>query len=173
VTEKEEAGKEGDGKGSGAIAFPEGGKVEGEQQEPIEEETRTEVDEEVDEVVTKDLETSKVIVQGKGKVGKDAQRLFAVGLDELVEPMEGEALQLDARVFDDVGFIVEKERDPEGIGIGQKGQNSHEANGHHMPDGEPALFAQPGRWFRAPEERAPVPPLFSSGQRSIPPLLES
>lgn len=132
MDEEKEAREEGCGKGNRSIALFEGGEVQGKKKEPVEDETGTEVDKEVDQMVAEDLEATKVIVQAKGKIGKDSQGILVVGLDELVDPLEGEGLKMGARVKDDIGIIIEVERDMEGVGISHQGNHSHKTDSKKM-----------------------------------------
>jgi hypothetical protein len=87
MDKEDETREEGDGKGSGAIALFEGGEAEGQKEKPVEQEAGTEMDEEIDQVKAEDLETSEVIVQGKGDVGENPDRI-AVLSDELIDPFQ-------------------------------------------------------------------------------------
>jgi hypothetical protein len=131
MNKEEKAREEGNGKGDGAVALSEGGKVQGEEEEPVDEEAGTKMDEEVDQVKAENLQPSHVIVHRKRKIGKESNRV-TVTFDQLVEPFQGEVLKMNAQIFDDVGGVIKLKGDVEGVGIGQEGQNSHEAEGEKM-----------------------------------------
>jgi hypothetical protein len=167
VTEKEEAGKEGDGKGPGAIAFFERGEVQGEQEEPVEDETRSDVDEEIDEMVAEDLETSEVIVQGESEIGKKPYRI-TVQFDQLVEPGHGEGHKADTRVCNDIGGVIKLEGNLESVGIGHQGNGSHEENHKKALDGEARVPVPDRNGFGRFERRSLNFPIFPFSQKNAP-----
>jgi hypothetical protein len=136
VAEKEEAGEEGDGKGPGAAAWLEGREVESEKKKPVEREAGTDVDEEVDQVITKDIDPSKIVVQGKGKISKKTNRIAIVLPDQLPQCLERKILDQDTRVSGDIGHIIELEWDMEGVRISEEADDSHQADGPEMSRGE-------------------------------------
>ena len=86
------------------------------------------MDEEIEEMVAKNVQSSQIIVEGKGEIGKDSNRFWIVDLNELLEPGEGEVREKDAPVFDDVGIVIELEGDTESVSIRSHGDDRHRAD---------------------------------------------
>jgi hypothetical protein len=87
-------------------------------------------------MIAEDVQTGQVIVESKGQVGEDSDRSLVVYLHEVLEPGEGEVLEKDACILDDIGIVVELEGDAERIGIGGQGDDRHEADNKKVFDGK-------------------------------------
>ena len=113
--------------------FPlEGGKIEGDNQEPVYEDPRQNMDKKVYEVVAENIESSKIIVQGEGKIGKNANAFLIGTLDEPLYAIPCEDLNLDIRILGDVAPIIEMERNRKRIRIGKEGHSRNESDGDQM-----------------------------------------
>jgi hypothetical protein len=65
------------------------------------------VDEKVEKVVTKDIEFPKIVIEGKGEIGKDPNG-HGIGIsDQLFQSVKGKNFDLNIWVIKDVGFIIE------------------------------------------------------------------
>ena len=69
--DKDEAGKERYLVRDGSISLPERGKTEGQDEEPIQEDPRKDVDKKIDQMVAKYIELSEIVIEGEGEIGKD------------------------------------------------------------------------------------------------------
>jgi hypothetical protein len=92
------------------------------------------VDEEVDEMVAEDFKPPEVVVEGEGEVGEESDRVqMGIGIsDQLFQPVEGEDLDPDIGVVEDVGPVVKLERDLEGIGVNANGRHHHQTDGQKV-----------------------------------------
>lgn len=94
------------------------------------------MDEEIDQMVTEDVQPSQVIVEGKGEVGKDSGRFPIINLDQLTEPLERGGREMDTRFHDDVGVVIKLERDMEGVGIGYQRNERHQTDSEDVLEGK-------------------------------------
>jgi hypothetical protein len=76
------------------------------------------VDEKINQVVTEYIESSKIIIQCKGKVGKNANRFLIGILYQPFNPIPGKDFDLDIGVLGDIGSIIKMEGDVKRIGVG-------------------------------------------------------
>jgi hypothetical protein len=104
------------------------------------------VDEDVDEVVAEDLDASKVVVQGKREIGKNTDRI-AVLFNQLVQPLERKGFKMNAGIKGNVGLVVEVPGDLKTVGIGEEGQDNHQADGKAVPGEERAALLGSGSRF--------------------------
>lgn len=89
------------------------------------------MDEEIDEVITEDIEFPKIIVKGEGKIGEEPNGVFNI-LDQLSQPVECNRMEPNTEFVDDIRVIIKLEGNVEGVGVGDKGYSSHQANSHKM-----------------------------------------
>jgi hypothetical protein len=90
------------------------------------------VDEKVDQMVTEDIEPPEIVIEGEGEVGEDPN---GHGIDisgQLFQPVKGKSLDLNIWIVNNIGSVIELERNMEGIGIGYEGNNHHQADGEEV-----------------------------------------
>jgi len=87
-------------------------------------------------VVAEDIQSTPVIVEGKGKAGKNSGRFPIIDLDQLTEPLERGGCEMDTRFHDDVGVVIKLERDVEGVGIGYQRNDCHETDSENVLEGK-------------------------------------
>ena len=90
------------------------------------------MDDKVHQVVAENIELSKIIVQGKGKIGENANALFIGIFDQPLNPVPCKNLDLDIRILGDVAPIIKMERDRKGIRVSQEGYSGDEPNRDQM-----------------------------------------
>jgi hypothetical protein len=90
------------------------------------------VDKEVDQMVTEDIESPEIIIEGEGEVSEDPNS-DGIGIsDQLFQPVEGKNLDLNIRILKNIGSVIELERNVEGVGVGCEGYNRHQADGEEV-----------------------------------------
>ena len=87
------------------------------------------MDEEGEQVKTKDLKFTKIVVEGKGRIGKKPNRVSVVLSDQLLQFFEGKVLKLNAVISRNIWNVIKLEGDLESIGIGDQGDGHHQADG--------------------------------------------
>jgi hypothetical protein len=74
-------------------------------------------------MVAKNIELSKVIIESQGKIRKNSNGLLICVFNQLPQTLPGKDFNLYIRVVEDVGPIIELERDVKSIGIGDEGHS--------------------------------------------------
>jgi hypothetical protein len=92
-------------------------KVEREHEEPIEKDSRSDMNGKVYQMIAKNIELPNVVIEGEGKVGEYPDRFLIGILDELLHPVPCKNLDLDIGILEDIGPVIEMEGDRKGIGI--------------------------------------------------------
>jgi len=92
-------------------------KVEREQEEPIEKDSRSDMNDEVYQMIAKNIELPKIVIECESKVREHSDRYLIGALDKLLNPVPGENLDVDIRILEDIGPVIEMEGDGEGIRI--------------------------------------------------------
>ncbi len=79
------------------------------------------MDEVIYQMVTKNIEPPKIVVERKGKKSEDPE-VFLIGiLNQFFDRSKGNGFDLDARILANVRFIIELKRGVEGIRVGNNG----------------------------------------------------
>jgi hypothetical protein len=90
------------------------------------------VDDEVHQMVTKNIELPEIIVEGEGKVGKDPDRFLVGVLDELLHPFPRKNLDLDIGILKDIELVIELKWNIEGIRIRDQCHPSNQSQGNEV-----------------------------------------
>jgi hypothetical protein len=107
-----------------AISLLLGGKPEGKENKPKNENPCRDMDKKIDQMVTKNIEATEIEVKGKGKVGKEADALRITMGEEPYQPFQGEGMKVDSGIVDNIWPVIKLPRDLERIGIEEGGDNS-------------------------------------------------
>lgn len=86
------------------------------------------MDDEVHQMVAKDIKPSEIVVEGKGEVREGPSGLRVDISDPVFQLVESEGFDLDVRVLENVGFIIKLEGNVEGVGIRNEGNSGYQAN---------------------------------------------
>jgi hypothetical protein len=91
------------------------------------------MDEKVYHMVAKNIPFSKIIVQGKGKIGKklDSIRPWTV-MNQPFDMIPGKNFDLDIWIVDNIGQIIKDERNRKGIGVGDESYPCDQPEGNEM-----------------------------------------
>jgi hypothetical protein len=90
------------------------------------------VDKEVDQMVAEYIEPSEIVIEGEGEIGEDPNGVGIGISDQLFQPVEGKNLDLNIWVVEDIGPVIELERNVESVGVGYEGYNHHQADGEEV-----------------------------------------
>jgi hypothetical protein len=74
-------------------------------------------------MVAKNIELSKVIIESQSKIRENPNGLLICVFNQLPQTFPGKDFNLYIRVVEDVGPIIELERDVKSIGIGDEGHS--------------------------------------------------
>jgi hypothetical protein len=92
-------------------------KVEHEHEKPIEKDSRSDMDDKVYQMISKNIDPSEIVIEGEGKVREYPDR-FLIGVpDKLLHPVPGKNLDLDIGILEDIEPVIEIEGDGESIRI--------------------------------------------------------
>lgn len=94
------------------------------------------MNDQIDQVVAENINSPKIIVQGKGKVRKDSDGLFIGNLRHLFQAIPRQNLNLYTLILDNIGPIIEIKRGLKGIGVDEEGYSCNQANRNEIPEGE-------------------------------------
>ncbi len=86
------------------------------------------MDEVIYQMVTKNIEPPKIVVERKGKVTENTKAFLINILAHLSQLIKGKALDLNIGIFKNVWKVIELEWNIKGIRVGYK------ADGHHHPN---------------------------------------
>jgi hypothetical protein len=115
------------------------------------------MDEEIDEMVAKDIKLPKIVIEGKGKVGENANTFLIAIIDQFFDTIPRENLDLDIWILGNIGPVIEMKGHRKGIGIDQESHSSDQSNGNEMTIKARTVFSLGGRKGR----------LFLFGRRSF------
>lgn len=80
-------------------------------------------------MITEYIEPSEIVIEGEGE-GREDPNVIGVGIsDQLFQLVISKDLDLDIRVLFNIGGVIEKERNPEGVGVGDEGCDHQQSNG--------------------------------------------
>jgi hypothetical protein len=94
------------------------------------------VNHQIDQVVAENINSPKIIVQGKGKVRKDSDGLFIGKPRHLFQAIPRQNLNLDTLILDNIGRIIKIKRGFKGIGVDEEGYSCNQANRNEIPEVE-------------------------------------
>jgi hypothetical protein len=83
-------------------------------------------------MVTKDVKLPKIIVEGKGKVGKYSNGKTISMCNQLHEAVEGKRFDPYVWIFENVWPIIEMKRDVKSIGVGNDSHQGNQTDGEEM-----------------------------------------
>jgi hypothetical protein len=87
-------------------------------------------------MVTKNIETPKIVVERQGKVGENPNIIFVDVSDQSFQRIPRKDPDLDTRILDDIGPVIELERNVEGIGISHQSYSNNQSNRDKMTEGK-------------------------------------
>jgi len=69
-------------------------------------------------MITKDIETPEIVIEGQSEIRKNSNRFLISVLDQPFDTVPGKNLDLDIGVFGDIGPVIKMEGDVKRIRIG-------------------------------------------------------
>lgn len=94
------------------------------------------MDEEIYKMVAKDVKPPEIVIQGKGKEGKNPETLFVGIFNQFFDGGKGKGSNLDTRILTNVRLIVELKGNMKGVGVGYEGYHDHQSNRQKVLDGD-------------------------------------
>ena len=98
------------------------------------------MDDKIHQMITKDIETTEIIIKRQSKIRENSNRLLISIFDQSFQKIQGELSDLDIRVVIDIDLVIKMEGDVKSIGIGQQRQPGNQSDGNEMMEGEGSLF---------------------------------
>jgi hypothetical protein len=91
------------------------------------------MDEKVHQMVAKNIQSSKIIIQGKGKIGEKANTIRLISkVNQPLDMIPGENSDLDIYILDNIAQVIKVERGREGIGVDEESDPGDQPDGHEM-----------------------------------------
>jgi len=107
-------------------------KVEREHEKPVEKDSRSDMDDKVYQMISKNIAPPEIVIEGEGKVGEYPDRLPIGVLDESLHPIPGKSLDLDIGILEDIGPVIEMERDRKAIRISYQCDSNDQSRRNHV-----------------------------------------
>ena len=104
-------------------------------EKPIQKDSRGHMDDKVYQMIAKNIELPKIVIERQGKV-RENSNAFPVGvLDQSFQSLPGKNFDLNIRVTDDIGPVIELEGNIERIGISHQSYSNNQPNRDKMTKG--------------------------------------
>jgi hypothetical protein len=93
------------------------------------------MDDEVEYMVTENIEPSQIVIESQGKIGEDSNAFLVGVFDQSFQSIPGKNFDLNIRVTNDIGPVIELEGSMECIGVSHPSYSNHQPNCDQMLEG--------------------------------------